>query len=332
MISVKLYTRRDCHLCEEVKGILKDMQELIPHQLEEINVDENRHIQDAFGQDIPVVEIGPYTVKAPFSRDELLMTLRAAEDRERQIKDIDDAGINEMMQQGQNVTNADRFSYWLSKRYMVLINSIVLIYFGLPFLAPMFMANGWERPGRLIYSAYGLVCHQFAFRSWFLFGEQAMYPLEAVGVDGIIPYEQMSGLESEDIWAARQFIGNPEVGYKIPFCQRDLAIYGGILLFGLIFTVTGRRIKSLPWYIWLCVGIMPIGADGLSQLLSQPPFDLIIPENLLPYRESTAYLRTLTGGLFGVTTAWFGIPMVEETMADTRKYMAWKISQLKSNQ
>jgi uncharacterized membrane protein len=328
MISVRIYTRKDCHLCEEAKDLLHNMQELVPHHLEEVDIDGNRNYRDAYGQDIPVVEIGPYTIKPPFSNEDLLLTLRAAEDREKHIKSIDDAGIHAMLQQGKVVTQADRFSYWLSRYYMVLINTIVVLYFGIPFLAPIFMVNGWERPGRMIYSAYGLVCHQFAFRSWFLFGEQVAYPLEDAGVEGLRSYEQATGLDREDIWAARQFIGNPELGYKVAFCERDLAIYGGIFLFGLIFSATGRRLQSLPWYFWVLLGILPIAADGLSQLLSQPPFDLFIPGGLLSYRESTPILRTLTGVLFGFTTAWFGLPMVEQTMAETKKYMAWKISQL----
>jgi uncharacterized membrane protein len=329
MLSVTLYTRQDCHLCNEVRSILQGLQEEIPYHLEEVDIEANRHYQDAYSLEIPVVEVGPYTVKAPFTQDELLMTLRAAADRERHIKEIDDAGLREMVRQGKVVTKADRFSYWLSHHYMTLINGFVLLYFGIPFLAPVFMVNGWERPGRLIYSVYGLVCHQFAYRSWFLFGEQPVYPLEEAGVEGLTPYEQATGLEREDIWAAREFIGNSEMGYKVAFCERDLAIYGGIFLFGFLFSATGRRLKSLPWYFWVILGIMPIGADGLSQLLSQPPFDLFIPEGLLSYRESTPILRTLTGAMFGFSTAWFGLPMVEETMADTRRYMAWKISQLK---
>ncbi|MBE0409965.1 MAG: DUF2085 domain-containing protein [Anaerolineales bacterium] len=328
MISVRLYTRKDCHLCEQAKNLLRGMQKDVPHDLEEVDIDSNRHYRDAYGYEIPVVEIGPYTVKSPFSEQELLLTLRAAADREQQIKDLDDAGVQSMVQQGKVVTRADRFSYWLSRHYLVLINAIVLLYFGIPFLAPVFMVNGWERPGRLIYSAYGLVCHQFAFRSWFLFGEQAAYPLEDAGIEGLNSYEQSTGLDRDDIWAARQFVGNLELGYKVAFCERDIAIYGGIFLFGLIFSLTGRRLKSLPWYFWVLIGIVPIAADGLSQLLSQPPMDLIIPDGWLAYRESTPFLRTLTGGLFGFTTAWFGIPMVEDTMADTKKYIAWKISQL----
>jgi uncharacterized membrane protein len=163
-----------------------------------------------------------------------------------------------------------------------------------------------------------VVCHQFAFRSWFLFGEQAEYPRQAAGVAGVLSYGQATGLDEQDIFAARQFVGNPQLGYKVALCQRDVAIYGGILAFGVIFTLTGRRLKSLPWYIWLAVGILPIALDGMSQLLSQPPL------SFLPYRESTPFLRTLTGLLFGFTTAWFGLPLVEQTMVETRQYMESK--------
>jgi hypothetical protein len=37
-------------------------------------------------------------------------------------------------------------------------------------------------------------------------------------------------------------------------------------------------------------------------------------------------MRTLTGFLFGFTTAWFGYPLVEETMADTRRYLEEKFA------
>ena len=58
------------------------------------------------------------------------------------------------------------------------------------------------------------------------------------------------------------------------------------------------------------------------QLLSQPPL------GLFPYRESTPFLRVLTGFLFGFSTAWFGYPLVEQTMAETRQIMADKWGRL----
>ena len=185
------------------------------------------------------------------------------------------------------------------------------------------MSAGYTRPATVIYRFYGLVCHQLAFRSWFIFGEQAAYPREAAGVDNLLPYGIATGLSEDDELAARQFVGDPKVGYKVALCERDVAIYGGILLFGLIFTLTGKRIKPLPWYLWLMVGIVPIAIDGL---LSQPPL------NMFPYRESTPFLRSVTGFLFGFTTAWFGYPIVEESMQDVRRYYGQKIARAKAQE
>jgi hypothetical protein len=36
-------------------------------------------------------------------------------------------------------------------------------------------------------------------------------------------------------------------------------------------------------------------------------------------------LRSFTGFLFGYTTAWFGYPLVEETMRETRNLMRRKL-------
>ncbi len=38
---------------------------------------------------------------------------------------------------------------------------------------------------------------------------------------------------------------------------------------------------------------------------------------------------TLTGALFGFTTAWFGFPILDETFEDTRKMLAGKRARLK---
>jgi uncharacterized membrane protein len=136
-------------------------------------------------------------------------------------------------------------------------------------------------------------------------------------------YEQATGNHPEDLESARSFIGDQAAGYKVALCQRDMAIYGSILLFGLIFVVTGRGIRGLPWFIWILLALVPIGLDGVGQLISQPPF------NLIPYRESTPTLRTLTGFLFGFTTAWFAYPIVEESMSDTRRIMEAKLKWLR---
>jgi uncharacterized membrane protein len=254
----------------------------------------------------------------------LVLPLGAANDRERHIDAIDTAHA---AGDGSPWTGADRFSLWLARHYMAMFNLLVFIYVGLPFLAPVLLKSGAELPARVIYKAYGFVCHQLAYRSFFLFGEQPYYPRQAAQVGGALTFNQATGLSEgtsfKDIQAAEGFVGNLDLGYKVALCERDVAIYGGILLFGLVFVLTGRRIPVLPWYLWVLIGLVPIGLDGTSQLISQ------LPVHILPFRESTPDMRVLTGALFGIATAWFGYPMVEESMIDTRRVMEAKLRRIR---
>ena len=122
--------------------------------------------------------------------------------------------------------------------------------------------------------------------------------------------------------AAREFIGGVAVGYKVALCERDVAIYGSILLFGLLYGATRRRIPPLPWYLWILFGLLPVAIDGVSQLVSQ------LPVALLPFRESTPFLRVLTGSMFGFFTAWFGLPLLDQAMQDTQEMLEYKYRRL----
>ncbi len=332
MISVTLYSRAGCKLCEEAEADLKSLQDIIPHKLTVIDIDSEPSFRDAFALEIPVVEVGPFKLKAPFTRQDLQMTLGAAVDRRDQLERINDKAFQMNISGSQSVTGSDRFSYWLSKHYLAVFNFFLLLYVGIPFLAPIFKKVGWNGPAEVVYKVYSPLCHQWAFRSFFLFGEQAFYPHAAAKVPGVLTFEQVSGISDATDPSriqARLFEGTPVLGYKVAFCERDVAIWGAMALFGLVFAATGRRLTKIHWIVWLLVGIVPIGLDGFSQLFSQLPIAII--QTYLPYRESTPFLRTLTGFLFGFTTAWFMFPLIEETMADTRRLLSKKFAILKSH-
>ena len=40
-------------------------------------------------------------------------------------------------------------------------------------------------------------------------------------------------------------------------CERDIAIYASIFLFGILYAVTGRRLKPLHWVAWILIGMVP---------------------------------------------------------------------------
>jgi uncharacterized membrane protein len=324
MITVTLYTRKNCQLCDEAKENLIALQSEIKHRLVEVFVDDNADLFRQYGDRVPVVEVGPYRKYAPFTRQELAVTLGAARDRQNSLERIDSPQYQERVRRGQMIDGGDRLTWWISRNYLWVINLILLLYVGLPFLAPVLMKTGLPQPARVIYLAYSPLCHELGFRSWFLFGEQPYYPRAAAGIEGVKTFGDVTGLNENDLLAARNYVGNETVGYKVALCQRDVALYLGILIFSIIFALTGRRIKPLPWWAWVLFGILPIGLDGFSQLISQlgiPGFAAI-----LPYRESTPFLRTLTGFLFGFTTAWFGIPYIEESMRESRALLVKKFA------
>ena len=330
MITVTLYTRVGCELCNQAEEDLKALQEIVPHQLAVIDIDSDPSLRDTFALEIPVVEAGPFRLKAPFTRQELQMTLGAAADRRVQLENINDKTFQVNSSRTKTISKADKMSYWISKHYLAVFNAFLILYIGIPFLAPIFKKAGMNTPAEVVYKTYSPLCHQWAFRSFFLFGEQAYYPHAAANIPGVLTFEQVSGitdLSDPSRIQARLFEGNASLGYKVALCERDVAIWGAMALFGVLYALTGRKLPKLHWLIWVVVGLGPIGLDGFSQLFSQIPNTFI--QSILPYRESTPLLRVLTGCLFGLTTAWFMFPLTEESMADTRRLLAKKFAILK---
>jgi len=330
MLQVTLYTRRECHLCEEVETNLRMIHSDIPFELKIVDIDSDENIKVLFGMEIPVVEAGPYRLRYPFSVQELRMTISAANDRLAQLERLNENPPEIGSGTGISINRSDRIAFWIARHYLLLINLFLLLYFGLPFLGPVLKTTGLNFPAEVIYKIYSPICHQWAFRSWFLFGEQAYYPREAAGIDNVTTFEQATGFSDvvdPDRRIARAFEGNEILGYKVALCQRDEAIWGSMFIFGVIYAITGRKIKKLHWILWLLLGLFPVALDGGSQLLSQLPVDLF--QTIFPYRESTPLLRSITGILFGWTTAWLTIPLIEETMGESRRDLARKFNSLK---
>jgi uncharacterized membrane protein len=174
----------------------------------------------------------------------------------------------------------------LRRHWLTAANIAVALFLVLPFLAPVLLAAGFDGPANAIYAAYQLVCHQWASRSFFLFGPEYQYGPEALTA--------LMGAE-----AFYSFVGSPELGYKVAFCERDVAIYASVLLAGLVY---GRFREQLPelslaGYALL---IVPIAVDAFTQLFG--------------WRESTVELRTVTGVLFGAASVWLIYPRVDAVL------------------
>jgi len=331
MINVTVYIRNDCHLCDQVIKDLQELQNKIPHNVILMDIENDSSLKELFDMDIPVVETGPYRLKYSFSKKELEMTLSASMDRQTHLEKIGSDDYERIKTRSEKINSTDRISYWISRHYLLLLNLIVFLYIGFPFLAPALKQIGADSAAEVIYRVYKPLCHQWSFRSFFLFGDQVYYPHEEANVSGILTFEDVTGisdLNDPNRLFARNFEGNETLGYKVAICERDVGIWGSILIFGILFGLSKRKIKGLNWVLWIILGILPIGLDGFSQVISQMNIPFL--HNILPYRESTPFLRTFTGFLFGFTTAWFGYPSIEEAMSDSRRILAKKFAAINS--
>ncbi len=213
-----------------------------------------------------------------------------------------------------------RATNWLATHWLFTFNAIIGIYVLLPFIAPMLLANGFQRPAAALYRIYSPTCHQMAFRSVFIGGEQLVYPrAHAHTLAEIASFEDyaahleefhsssLEGLGNDLIFAARSFNGNEQMGFKTAICQRDLAIFGFLFLGGVLFGLlrTRFRIRPMPLILFVILGMGPIALDGFSQL-----FSYYIPA--LEFRESPPYLRIGTGALFGFCVSWLVLPYIQQ--------------------
>ncbi len=322
-LPVTVYIRPDEPRSQQVVDWLRALEATLDLQVVVLDVTQEPALARRLDGALPRVEVGRYRLEGDFDRRRLEVTLRAAREGQHFRRQL-------AAQQGhppglQALSWGDRLMFVISKHFLTGFVIFLGLYVGLPFLAPVLMKVGWTGPATLLYKAYSVTCHQLAFRSWFLFGEQPAYPRAAAGVPGLRTFGEVTGLDENDLWAARRFIGNEQMGYKVAFCERDVAIWGAFFLFGLVYWLRkrrGRPIRGLKWYWWVLIGWIPIGLDGFSQIFSQ------LPGSPLPYRESTPLLRTLTGFIFGLTTAWFMIPQMDESMEETYRLLLKRLRHL----
>lgn len=231
----------------------------------------------------------------------------------------------------------NRFMLRLSRHWLRVALTIVGLYAILPFVAPTLMKLGATGSGNFLYTLYSPMCHQFTFRSVFLYGEQTFYPRDIAGtdlrsyesyaaeIDGIRPSYTPDEFTPDFFMPARAFRGNEQMGYKTTLCARDAAIYVMLFLGGLIYSIPAirKRLYPIPLWIYVIAGLGPIGLDGFSQLLSYAPF------SLWEVRETAPFFRVATGAMFGLMNAWLAFPYLERSFWETRRDLEIKFQKAK---
>lgn len=75
---VVLYTRKHCHLCDELKHQLVLLQQETDFEIEELNVDLSEELRERYNERVPVIEINGHEVfDYPLNTKRFLEILRA---------------------------------------------------------------------------------------------------------------------------------------------------------------------------------------------------------------------------------------------------------------
>jgi uncharacterized membrane protein len=140
----------------------------------------------------------------------------------------------------------------------------------------------------------------------------------------------------------RQFIGTPEIGWKVAWSDRMVYMYTSILVFGGIWWLLRRKVKPLRWWGFIIL-LLPMAIDGTSHLISD------FAGIGMGFRDSNAWLasltnsafspefyagdafgsfnswmRLLTGVLFGLGIVWFGFSYLNKSFTDLAKFLGTK--------
>lgn len=186
-------------------------------------------------------------------------------------------------------TALDRAVRFFVRHWLLWANLAVGLYAGLPWLSPLARAWGWSRLGETIFWVYSWLCHQSRDASYHLFG------------------------------------------YQVAYCHRETALYSAMLLGGILFGICRRRMHDVPWWP-LILSLILLGLDGFTQapraLLPQWPlrtenrWAVVLTGGILPawfyvgdgVGTLNWWLRTVTGGLFGLALVLALYPRVEAAM------------------
>lgn len=231
------------------------------------------------------------------------------------------------------ISPLDRAVAWLGGNWIIVFGFVMGLIVVLPFLAPLFMKIGWNVPGNIIYFIYSFLCHQLPERSFFLFGPRLSFT---------VPEIQAAWQMSFDPMILRQFIGNPEMGWKVAWSDRMTSMYTSLWLFGLVWYPLRKHIRRIPWW-GLVLFLIPMVIDGGSHAISDlagigagfrdtNSWLAALTQNVFP---STFYagdavgsfnssMRLLTGVLFGLGMVWYSFPILDEAFSSMSHVVEYK--------
>jgi len=166
-------------------------------------------------------------------------------------------------------------------------------------LPPLLFELGAEKLAKYFYFALGLVCHQRADRSFYLFGNALLHTKAEVWSK--VPFDHIFTFHFRN-----RFVCGEEFGCKFGVCTRCTGMYLGLLI-GLL-TSEFLRQWRIPKIIPILL-IIPMILDGGIQTIAY----ILAPER--GFYESTNPRRFLTGLLFGFGVGYLMVSAIREPIA-----------------
>ncbi|MCC7304081.1 DUF2085 domain-containing protein [bacterium] len=170
---------------------------------------------------------------------------------------------------------------------------------GLILLPPILMELGAQKLARYLYFILGVVCHQRADRSFYLFGENFMYAKSVIHQK--VPLDQVFTFNFQD-----RFTCGAGLGCRLGVCTRCTGMYLGLLL-GLIASELLLKMK-MPKIIPILF-LIPLALDGTIQTIAY----ILAPEH--GFYESTNSRRFITGLFFGFGVGYFVVSAIRPEIA-----------------
>lgn len=165
-MRVTVYTKPECHLCEDLLQLLDRLAPRYGLQVAEVNILDDPALYQAYSRDIPVLDIDDGRLgrlKAPIDEATLRAALDVALRGPQSASGVARARREPFM---------DRLARFVGLHWLGLACAAFAVYAGLPWLAPVFASLGWWDLADPIYTAYALSCHQLPERAGNVMGYQ----------------------------------------------------------------------------------------------------------------------------------------------------------------
>ncbi len=231
----------------------------------------------------------------------------------------------------------NRIAYAISQHWFIGFILLTSVWVGLPWLAPVFARLGWDKLANTIYSVYSYQCHQLPQRSFFLFGQRMMYPLDRI---------QSVYKHTFDPVLLRGFIGNAALGYKVAWSDRMVSAYTSIPLAALVWRKLRKRLRPIS-LLELLLLALPMIIDGGTHMISDVAgigqgfrdtneWLAALTNHSLPNTfyvgdalgSFNSWMRLITGILFGAGMVWFAFPYIQQGFEDISKSIEEKFSRV----